>query len=236
MTWITTATTSAEQERNANIAVLPVGSFEQHGPHLPMTTDSIVAGVLAKQIADSYDLRLLPPIMISCSHEHAAWIGTVSISASTLSNIIADVRESLSRQGVDRLAIINGHGGNYALSNVVQQANALAGTPVVSLYPGRNEWRSARAAAQMVTSDHDDMHAGELETSILLYAAPELVGGTYVSADHLAPDRPHLLMTGLAEYTDSGVVGRPSLATATKGLAVIQSLSEQFSTHLKLLS
>src|SRR5262249_25828593 len=76
-------------------------------------------GGIAREIADTYSLMLLPPITISCSHEHADWPGTVSISARTLHQIITDVAESLDAQGVRRLLIVNGHGGNYVLSNIV---------------------------------------------------------------------------------------------------------------------
>jgi creatinine amidohydrolase len=180
-------------------------------------------------------LRLLPPIAMSCSHEHAAWPGTVSISALTLCSVISDIRDSLAGQGIDRLAIVNAHGGNYALAHVVQQANAMAESPRMTLYPGREEWASARTAGDLATLNHDDMHAGELETSILLHVAPELVGNHH-TVDHQAASRPHLLITGVAGYTDNGVIGSPSLATPTKGAAVLDSLTQQFAGHLKLLA
>nr|WP_083978430.1 creatininase family protein [Micromonospora rosaria] len=113
----TTATASDEKRRNATVAILPIGSMEQHGPHLPLTTDTIVASAIASALADRYPTLLLPPVTISCSHEHAAWKGTVSISSSTLHAIITDVQTSLRHQGIDRLVLVNGHGGNYVLSN-----------------------------------------------------------------------------------------------------------------------
>lgn len=82
MDLITTATSSDESERAASVAVLPVGSFEQHGAHLPLVTDTVVACAIAKAVAERYDLFLLPPVTISCSHEHAAWRGVErSVSA-----------------------------------------------------------------------------------------------------------------------------------------------------------
>jgi creatinine amidohydrolase len=114
---IATATSPDEADRAASTAVLPIGSFEQHGAYLPLLTDTIVACAVAKAIAERYRLFLLPPITISCSHEHAAWAGTVSISAPTLAAVISDIARSLQRSGVDNLALVNGHGGNYALSN-----------------------------------------------------------------------------------------------------------------------
>jgi creatinine amidohydrolase len=79
------------------------------------------------------------------------------------------------------------------------------------------------------------MHAGEIETSILLHAHPELVREGYHTADWVADDRRHLLTTGMGEYTRSGVIGRPSLATAEKGKAVLASLVDSFASVLEIL-
>jgi creatinine amidohydrolase len=233
MDLMTTATATDEARRGARIAVLPVGSFEQHGGHLPLVTDTVVACLIAARLADSYDLLLLPPITFSCSHEHEGFPGTVSISASTLILVIEDIRASLARSGITQLVLVNGHGGNYVLSNVTQQAN-VDGRRVV-LFPGREDWGAAGAHAGMVTTGHDDMHGGELETSILLHAHPELVRDSYTSADHEAGARPHLLVTGMSAYTRSGVVGRPSIATAAKGLTALDSLVSSFAAHLKII-
>jgi creatinine amidohydrolase len=110
---------------------------------------------------------------------------------------------------VSKLVVVNGHGGNYVLNNIVQETNAKGGR--MALFPSSQHWKDARSAAQLESSIHEDMHAGELETSILLYAHPELVKDGYETADHISDDRPHLLIEGLAAYTSSGVIGRPSL-------------------------
>jgi creatinine amidohydrolase len=100
MEFVTLATSQQERDRAADVAVLPVGSFEQHGGHLPLSTDTLVACILVKTISDRYSLFLLPPLAISCSHEHAGFPGTVSITASTLTHIITDVMESFDQQGI----------------------------------------------------------------------------------------------------------------------------------------
>ena len=87
----------------------------------------------------------------------------------------------------------------------------------------------------METSVTEDMHAGELETSILLYAAPEVVRPGFESSDHDAPSRPLLATVGMRGYTASGVIGRPSLASAAKGEALLDALSESFASHLSVL-
>jgi creatinine amidohydrolase len=232
MDLITTATTTEEATRAADVAVLPVGSFEQHGDHLPLLTDTIVACAIAQAAATAYDLMLLPPVTISCSQEHTGWADSVSIRSSTLACVVRDVAESLGRSGVDRLVVVNGHGGNYVLSNVVQEANV--GGRRMALYPRRQDWETARQHAGLISSGHDDMHAGEIETSLLLHLCPELVRDGYQDADHLA-ERPDLLTLGLRGYTKTGVVGQPSLATASKGRAVLDSLAASFASTLAVL-
>ena len=229
---LTTATSRDERERAAQVAVLPVGSFEQHGDHLPLVTDALVAQLIAGTIADVYNLFLLPLLTISCSHEHAGFAGTVSLSARTLQVVIEDIRGSLRQSGVHKLVLANGHGGNYVLSNIVQEANVSG--PNVTLFPTRTDWDTARHNADLETSTHDDMHAGELEVSLLLHAWPDLVGADYKRADHVA-ERPLLLVRGVAGYADTRVIGRPSLGSAEKGQAVLESLTTSFVRHLEAI-
>ena len=227
------ATTADEKARAAKCAILPVGSFEQHGDYLPLITDTVVACVIAEELANAYPVLQLPPVTISCSHEHSAWAGTVSISAGTLSAIIGDVYRSVAGSGLTSLVVLNCHGGNYVLSNVVQQGNAEGMR--MALFPSGADWDQARQSARLASSGHEDMHAGEIETSILLHARPDLVRDGYQGADWVADDRRHLLVTGMGEYTASGVIGRPSLATAEKGKAVLASLTGSFGPVLDIL-
>jgi creatinine amidohydrolase len=228
-----TATTSDEKARDAKCVVLPVGNFEQHGDYLPLITDTVVASVIARELGKAYPLLQLPPVTISCSHEHSAWAGTVSISASTLYAIVNDVYASIANSGLISLVILNGHGGNYVLGNVVQEGSAQRKR--MALFPSADDWDEARKSAGLASSSHEDMHAGEIETSILLHAHPELVRDGYEAADWVADDRRHLLTTGMEEYTRSGVIGRPSLGSAEKGKAVLSSLVDSFVTVLEIL-
>ncbi|WP_338012774.1 creatininase family protein [Streptomyces sp. MJM1172] len=164
MSLLTTATSTDAQERQPRVAVLLIGSFEQHGRYLPLITDTAIACIISQEIANTYPVDLLPPITMSCSHEHAAFPGTVSISAKTLYAVIDDIRAFLARSGIHKLVIVNGHGGNYVLSNVVQEANVDG--PAVSLFPLGADWDRARDHAGLLSDRHAAMHAGEIETSI----------------------------------------------------------------------
>ncbi|MGP3985091.1 creatininase family protein [Streptomyces sp. KR80] len=234
MNLLPTITTTDVQEQSPRVAILPVGSFEQHGAYLPLITDTAIAAIIAREVAAAYPVLCLPPITMSCSHEHGTWPGSVSISAKTLYAMVDDIRGSLERSGIHRLVIINGHGGNYVLSNIVQEANVSG--PCMTLFPLSPEWHRARERAEMISDAHSDMHAGEVETSILLHAEPDLVRPGYQNADHDGGERRFLLTLGMTGYTESGVIGFPSYATAEKGKAVLASLVEDFAEHLKVLS
>lgn len=229
-----TETAADDVIKSARVAILPVGSFEQHGEYLPLITDTIVACAISRAIADVYPVALLPPITVSCSHEHSAWRGTASISARTLYSLVTDVHESISRSGLQILVVVNGHGGNYVLSNVVQEANAV--DRKMALFPARDNWQTARNAAGLVSTMHEDMHGGEAETSILLHSSPELVHEGYRTRDHIANDRRHMLTVGVHAYTPHGIIGRPSLATPEKGKAMLDSLAQEFRDIFDLFS
>src|SRR3954470_724611 len=219
---------------STQVAVLPVGSFEQHGPFLPLATDTLVACAVAREIAAAYPVHLLPPVTISCSQEHAAWPGTVSISSVTLHAVVSDIAQSLRRSGVDALVVVNGHGGNYVLGNVVQEASARGER--MALFPAAEDWETALERAGVLTSLLTDMHAGEIETSILLHNDPECVRSGYETSDFVADDRRHLLTLGMSGYTESGVIGRPSLGSAEKGKALLASLADSFGAYFSALT
>jgi creatinine amidohydrolase len=227
-------TTQDVRAAGAGVAVLPVGSFEQHGAFLPLVTDTVIACTIAREVAAAYPVLLLPPLTVSCSHEHAAWPGTVSISAATLYAVVTDIAGSLNRSGIGSLILVNGHGGNYVLRNVVQES-AGSGTRM-ALFPGSADWDAARARSCVQTPSHSDMHAGEVETSILLHAHPELVRPGYETADCPADDRRHLLTLGMRPYTESGVIGRPSMASAEKGKELLAALVDSFCEYFSLLT
>jgi creatinine amidohydrolase len=227
-------TTTDRDATGAPVALLPIGSFEQHGPYLPLATDTLIATVISESISRQHNAFQLPPLAFGCSHEHAGFPGTVSISAVTLNNIVSDVVDSLRSQGILGLIIVNAHGGNYVLSNVVQEANA-QGQLRVGLFPSREDWTDAREAAGITSTSHDDMHAGELETSIMLAAHPSYVRDGWLTADHTASDRRHLTTVGISAYTDSGVIGHPSRGSAEKGRAVIEHLGKAAGDLITLL-
>ncbi|MGC9669319.1 creatininase family protein [Planosporangium sp. 12N6] len=105
----------------------------------------------------------------------------------------------------------------------------------MTLFPTRQDRETARQAAELTSDSHEDMHGGELETSILLHVWPEVVRPGNETADWIANDRKHLLALGMRKYTAAGIIGRPSLGTANKGKAILESLAASFAGHLRVL-
>ena len=232
---VPTATSEDARRHRRRVAVLPVGSFEQHGPCLPLTTDTIVAHAVAERICRDHGLFLLPPVAISCSHEHAGFAGTLSIGPTTLHAVVSDVWHSLERDGWTGLVVVNGHGGNYVLSNLAQQLNQDG--PKVLLFPTAGDMRAAARDADLETAAGDtDMHAGEFEVSLLLHVDPRLVLPGYEDTDWETLEwRSGLLVRGMKAFAPGGVIGRPSAGSAEKGRRVLDALSVSFGERLAYL-
>lgn len=228
--------TTTDPQTAAPVAVLPVGSFEQHGPFLPLGTDTLIACAIGTSIAKHHNVFQLPPITFGCSHEHDDFPGTISISATTLHTVITDIAASLRVHGMRGLIIVNAHGGNAILTNTVQQANRPGSAIALGLYPSREDWDHARTAAALVSTMHDDMHAGELEASILLAAYPDYLRDGWTSSDHAATDRRYLTTVGMRAYTTSGVIGYPSHATADKGHRILDDLGQAAKSLIDLVT
>lgn len=234
-TFYTGRTSGDVADCKPGFAILPVGAFEQHGDHLPLTTDTLIAGALAamvheEMIQGEMGGLLLPPLPVSCSQEHHAFAGSVWVSHKTLAAYVEDVYASLCYQGIKWLLIVNGHGGNYVLGNVVQELNlairAAPDTPGkggILMGPSRRHWQGAMSAAKIKKSLSEDMHGGEIETSVLMHVAPDMVreGGTDTPAD----DRRFMGLYGLGAHSKTGVVGAPSKATAEKGEVILKALA-----------
>ena len=118
----------------------------------------------------------------------------------------------------------------HVLANIAQEANVEE--PRILLLPQREHWRAARDAASLVSRSTDDMHAGELETSIMLAVRPDLVDMSN-AADVAAPERSRLHLEGVSAFTESGVVGSPTLATAAKGEAVLAALIDELAADVE---
>jgi creatinine amidohydrolase len=122
-------TTTDNEAVHAPGAVVPVGSFEQHGPYLPLVTDTLIATTITDAISRHRPIFQRPPITFGCSHEHTAFPGAVRITATTLAAVIGDITTSLAQQGINVLIVVNGPGGNYFLGRASRGVSCTTRSP-----------------------------------------------------------------------------------------------------------
>jgi len=180
MTWAE----AADAMHGAHACLLPCGSFEQHGPHLPLATDTMIAAALADRLAEraSPDMRLLvlPPIPYGVSSEHMAFSGTASLPADGLRSILDSIFRSLAQHGVETILLVNGHGGNTATIESALRGWRQA-TGVLGLLLDIPRSRVVQEAGVP-----GDWHAGRVETSLFL----ALTGHDVEPPSAIAPSSP----------------------------------------------
>lgn len=163
-----------ERLRRVDVALLPVGSVEQHGPHLPLDTDAFDADYLAKRVADACsDPKpfVLPPVYYGVSYQHGEFKGTIGISNDTLSSVVYDIGIAAAHNGIKKLVVINGHGGNDpALNHAAQMINRDA-----KIFVAVDTGETSNVDIERIAKTPNDVHAGEIETSTSLAVRPHLV-------------------------------------------------------------
>ena len=225
-----------------SLLLLPIGALEQHGPHLPLATDSIIAeaavAAVVARCGEALDLWTLPPLRYSKSNEHAWAAGTVSLSVSTLLSLLDDIGRAVAATPIRRLVFVNGHGGNSALLAVACRELRLRYGLLTFLVP------PYLPADHGGTGDAGEggqgVHAGVDETSVLLHLRPDLVDMSKARRnvpEAIAAHR-HVRFGGSVvfgwlsdDFGPDGVIGDPTAATAERGRrsfeAVVATLAEQ---------
>ncbi len=215
----------AKHSKRGIPAMLAVGAHEQHGPHLSLETDTIMAQELASRISKEVTAILLPPLAYGECHSTSAYPGTLSLQPETLTALVTDIAKSLKAHGVCGLIIVNGHFGNKKPLEVAMKQMEELHFPILLLdYPGLEE-----IAAKILESDPvrpGFYHADELETSVVLAVFPEVVQmekaeACYPRFPEDYDENPRLL----SDFNPSGVFGDPTLATVTKGERLLTALT-----------
>lgn len=206
---------------DCSTAVLPVGAVEQHGRHLPVGTDTLLAQAFGERLARELDAYLLPPLAITSSIEHRQAKGTVYLKADTLALVVRDIAESLRHAGFTRLILANFHGGNWVLKPTVRQLNRDHGDfRAILVQPelGAHDYQA------IFEHPHGDVHGGEFETSLMLHLHPDLVRPYTAGAPETPPPQAFLDYFDMTELTRDGHWGWPEAATAEKGRRALDAL------------
>lgn len=209
------------------LAFLPYGALEQHGPHLPLSTDTIQAVGVGTRLAEQFDGLLLPPVHYGETWDNGNFPGTISLSAGTVTAICLDIASAVQSFGVTTLVIVNGDYGNRAPIHAAAREASIGGFDVLVLdYPGLveigDEVKESDWAAPGLC------HADEIETSMVLLLEPELVHPERYEASY--PEIPADFGRRPIRFetlSPSGVFGDPRPATAEKGEAIVAYVVEQ---------
>lgn len=206
------------------MAVLAIGACEQHGAHLPLTTDTDMAHGVAARIATALDAMLLPPVTYGDAWNNEAFPGTISLSPDTLRAVLIDVGRGVQRIGCGGLLLINGHFGNREPIALAARALVGQGLPVMHLdYPGMEKLAGQICDSRPAAAGF--YHADEVETAIMLALRPEAVDMVLAASEY--PEFPPTFGTEpmqLRDFVASGVFGDPRPATAGKGEALIDGI------------
>ncbi len=206
------------------LLVVPVGSLEQHGPHLPLDTDTrIAAAVAARVCAGRPETGLAPPVAIGASGEHADFPGTLSIGHVALSTLLVELGRHASLHWAAML-LVNGHGGNVAAIRDALATLRAEGRGCAVWHAGVRPSMLASAGLTLAP----DAHAGRVETSIMLALAPGDVRLGLAAAGDTRPlddILPAMRSGGVRAVSDNGVLGDPAGASAAEGEALLALLA-----------
>ncbi|OYR14735.1 creatininase family protein [Brucella thiophenivorans] len=228
-------------ERDKILAILPVGAIEQHGPHLPVAVDAaIVDGMVKETIArlpDESHALFLPTQAIGKSNEHSRYPGSLTFSAETIIRMWYEIGACVAASGVRKMVLLNSHGGQISIMDIVaRELRIRHNMMVVSV-----NW-FALGMPEGVYSEHDlkhGIHAGDMETSVMLELHPDLVDMSKAQNFHtltevFESDFKHLSLSGgakpawqMQDINPSGAAGNATLATAEKGRKTIDFAAER---------
>lgn len=228
------------------VAVLPVAAVEQHGPHLPLATDATInAGIVAAtlaQLSETPTVLVLPALDVGSSIEHADFPGTLSIDAEHLLRVWLDIGSSVARSGIRKLVILNSHGGQRSLVDLA----ALRLRVDHDMFAVRANYFSFGAPAGLFDPSEwtHGVHGGEVETSLLLHLAPNLVRrdalenfvglSEQLAAENrfLGAEKPVGFGWKSQDLNPAGVCGNAAAADAHRGAAYLAHIAQSFTTLL----
>jgi creatinine amidohydrolase len=220
------------------VVVIPTGSLEQHGPHLPLFTDSILSTAVSEAcealLADR--ILLTPTLWLGASGHHLKFPGTLSASMEAYMGAISSVCESLIPHGFTKFFIINGHGGNSEPNGVVMRTLKARYPSLTFGHSGYFGPVAAAVAEVMEGPTKEIRHACEAEASLMMHVRPELVRMDKLRDDGLVPEPPVFgMIHHFDEVTEQGSFGYATLGTPEKGRVIFEAAVEAMVAQLQHL-
>lgn len=227
----TTTVDAKDAFEDIEVAVLPTGSTEQHGPAMPLCTDSVSAETVARGIADRDDTVVLPTVSIGVSPHHRQFHGSAWVSAETFEQYISETLANFTEHGIEKAVIVNGHGGN--VSSVNRVAEDLYRDETAFVVPW-SWWEGVGETPYEEMGEDVEVpgHAAGFEAAMMLYAAEHLVREDRFeeAATGTGPgsrfDHPAVRGFDFADWTENGIHGDPRLASADAGEALYEASRE----------
>ncbi|KUO43208.1 MAG: hypothetical protein APU95_01790 [Hadesarchaea archaeon YNP_N21] len=211
-----------ETLHKSDLAILPLGAIEEHGPHLPLSTDLIIAEAIAKKVAEKTDAILLPSIPYGYVLSGRDYPGSISIEAGTLSSLIEDICKVLLKQGIKKIAIINQHVPNAPIIRILsKKLEEELGIKLMCItMPGFQEILNEICESKPWHTGI--VHAEEIETSLMLAIKPDLVDmGKAVKEYPPVPEAFDSMPISWRKLSKSGSLGDPTIASAEKGRKIL---------------
>ena len=213
------------KEANVEIAILPIGSIEQHGRHLPLGTDWLIADRLARELGERLNAYVLPALPYGNSQEHMGFPGTITLRPQTLALVIEDIILSLRHHGIKKVVVLSTHGGNWIIKPTIRDLNFRYPDMTIIWADGALPGERERIP--------EDIHSGRSETSTMLYLYPELV--KMERAEDFTPDvgQEYNDYVGFDRTTRCGVWGKPSEASREMGRRNVEASVERWAKYIK---
>ena len=221
----------ADGLKKTRTVIVPLGSIEEHGPHLPMHTDIFHAYEIAKRAADLVPVFVAPPICFGVCRSTADFPGTIGIQPGTLISLVGDVSRALYRHGMRNFIFYSGHAGANHMAALFWAADDLVGTYGDVACAVITDLDLCDTEFFELLETRGDSHAGELETSLIMALAPDLVG-ELPGADWPSFPRP-FVVRDTKEYWKSGVWGDPTKASREKGEKMVAILIRNMTRLIK---
>jgi creatinine amidohydrolase len=230
---------SIDDIAGTDLAILPIGSIEQHGHHLPVITDWAIAGAIGKGIAEKTGGFYIPALPISTNKEQRGKRGSVGMHSDTFYRMVTDICLDLNVQGFKRIAIVQGHGGIFVMNPVVRELNA-DHNPELFIAKLDIETCWAKFQAEGLLDSPLGLHAEEVETSLMLYLHPELVDMGKAVVFYPSVPRSCLNYGGILRYCPDGVWGDATKGSAAKGKKMfaiaVETLVNEMNNFFDLMS